>query len=741
MFILLFLSSQTRNKSRAWRPLGFIPNVDNFYSKAQYATLFTTEDKILRFQQMCDAVFTSLVESQKLGALDNITLRLGPYEKEVNLKCPVAFIIGDAQGGDIIAGRSPYYGRSASRICRSCNATYDNQTDTGRNACQRLLQAPIKMAIERGDTELLDKLGQKNCFNAFMKLDYGGSPFGIFLASCPPEPLHQLEKGPVADAIYQLYNGMLTKPELSRLDDIVTGWCKLPSQCLMRSYRCKFPRLIFADGITTLSHTTAETYMGMMLSIVIAGLTKDGRRLFKSDKSRVGPAMYLNMLEAFEMLLAFWAWLKKDKYWDCGDAKAMLEAEDAACKLMSQILKLWPREKGQGWEKPKFHETRHYAFNIHMFGKVLNWHSGPQEHNHIDNVKNHASATQKRVMVFDWQLANRLVDKYVIDYAHSIIQQQVEESAYQRMKAYKESSHGNTVPNQASVQAHANDAMIAEDVTMAGKFTIRFQQPKNPRQPIIAQYWWKSNRQTTYMLDATIVNAVAKQWFLPLSFKERKRGLHVYGYTEYHRDESVFRAHPNYRNEGPWYDYALLTWEQEEEVETSSDNESLDGSEEDYGSEQETQASLSVLQEPVQLANRNQSTNVMLIPAQLLCFVHLVNQPLHVLVHSCHNVSATHTVLVNRWRLEYENDKDVEAEFKKIPLEDEEDAAYAEEKNNVSLPQYQPEDDTRGLVPEYRMVSVDAIEKHCLMIPYHEHSKFLMQVIDQAKWGSKFLED
>ena len=131
-----------------------------------------------------------------------------------------------------------------------------------------------------------------------MKLDFGGSPFGLFMASCPPEPLHQLEKGPVADAIFQLYDSMMTKNEQSRLDDIVTGWCNLPSQSLMRSYRFNFPRLIFADGITTLSHTTAETYIGMMLAIVIAGLTKDGRNLFKSEKSRVGTAMNSNMLES-----------------------------------------------------------------------------------------------------------------------------------------------------------------------------------------------------------------------------------------------------------------------------------------------------------------------------------------------------------------------------------------------------------------------------------------------------------
>lgn len=102
---------------------------------------------------------------------------------------------------------------------------------------------------------------------------------------------------------------------------------------------------------------------------------------------------------------------------------------------------------------------------------------------------------------------------------------------------------------------------------------------------------------------------------------------------------------------------------------------------------------------------------------------------MHVLVHSCHNVpGTTHTALINWWHLEYENDKDVKA------AEDDEDAAYAEDKNNASPSQYQPEDKNHGLVPDFTMVYVNAIKKHCLMIPYHTHRKFLMQVIDQDKW-------
>ena len=61
--------------------------------------------------------------AQQHGALDNIELRLGDYTKMVNLKVPLAFIIGDIQGGDAICGRSAYFGKDAKRICQMCDAT------------------------------------------------------------------------------------------------------------------------------------------------------------------------------------------------------------------------------------------------------------------------------------------------------------------------------------------------------------------------------------------------------------------------------------------------------------------------------------------------------------------------------------------------------------------------------------------------------------------------------------------
>ena len=49
-------------------------------------------------------------------------LKLGDKSKVVTLKLPIMFIIGDNQGGDAICGRTIYYGKTARRISRICDA-------------------------------------------------------------------------------------------------------------------------------------------------------------------------------------------------------------------------------------------------------------------------------------------------------------------------------------------------------------------------------------------------------------------------------------------------------------------------------------------------------------------------------------------------------------------------------------------------------------------------------------------
>jgi hypothetical protein len=203
-------------------------------------------EKQTQFQQICLAILKRLKLAQAEGALDNVSLRLGPYTKQVNLKIPVAFIIGDAQGGDYIVGRPPYYdGRKAKRICRTCNAGPEQVDQTRPGMCRRLIQSDVEELMCQNKTDELKAMYQSTCPNAFFDLDYGGSPFGIFTAACPTEGLHQMEKEIILDCLNELFKNHMSTIMKSKLDAIVISWCALPNQQFTKAYMDVYPRLHF----------------------------------------------------------------------------------------------------------------------------------------------------------------------------------------------------------------------------------------------------------------------------------------------------------------------------------------------------------------------------------------------------------------------------------------------------------------------------------------------------------------
>ena len=95
----------------------------------------------------------------------------------------------------------------------------------------------------------------------------------------------------------------------------------------MKSYMAAFPRLLFKDGVTTISDISAGTKIGILLAFVIAAQTNEGRKLLmKHDRTAT---IYGDMIQVFEMLLCYWAWLKKEVHWHCKDSKALQIAKKA----------------------------------------------------------------------------------------------------------------------------------------------------------------------------------------------------------------------------------------------------------------------------------------------------------------------------------------------------------------------------------------------------------------------------
>ena len=108
----------------------------------------------------------------------------------------------------------------------------------------------------------------------------------------------------------------------------------------MKSYMAAFTRLLFKDGVTTITDISAGTKMGILFTFVIAAQTNQGHQLLmRKNKTAL---IYADMIQVFEMLLCYWAWLKKDEYWLCKNKSGLLTAKNAIWVLINRLKTLFP---------------------------------------------------------------------------------------------------------------------------------------------------------------------------------------------------------------------------------------------------------------------------------------------------------------------------------------------------------------------------------------------------------------
>lgn len=370
--------------------------------------------KLIRLFKLYSVALQSFIAAQQAGAMDDIYLALGDKAKFVNMKIPLAFIIGDNQGGDMIAGRTCHYGITASRISRCCDATPDNYADVTADSCSFLEMERIMDLVRTQSWGELDSLYQAPFWNPFFDVDYGASSLGIFFAACPPEGLHALEQGIFKHLLHELLGVYLKPAQIVMLDKVIQSWVGGYRQRLFRSSNsAESPRLLFKDGISSLSNTPGCDRAGMVFALTIVTLTRDGKAAFEGLEEDVTQ----DITYALEMLMCYWAWLKQDKYWRLDSIESLDSVKTAVSTMLDELVTCIPRLKGNGWNIPKIHEQLHVPFYILMFGAHRNLHTGPTEHNHIELSKQPARRTQMRAKEFDWQVAQRLLDQLVVKQA------------------------------------------------------------------------------------------------------------------------------------------------------------------------------------------------------------------------------------------------------------------------------------------------------------------------------------
>jgi hypothetical protein len=96
LFTLLILPRHIRNQAWAWHPLGFIPKFESHHLRGQ---------NMQALHLVLAHILSGLCGIQEIGG--HTTAILPPLSSQITLtfKVPIAFIVGDVEGHDILCGR------------------------------------------------------------------------------------------------------------------------------------------------------------------------------------------------------------------------------------------------------------------------------------------------------------------------------------------------------------------------------------------------------------------------------------------------------------------------------------------------------------------------------------------------------------------------------------------------------------------------------------------------------------
>ena len=112
-------------------------------------------------------------------------------EPELCFKVPLAFVIGDVEGHDVLCAR--YHTHSTKMLSRECNCSTED-ADSHKVQCEYIRASDLKRLRDSHNKSALKDMCFHNVRNAFDKVCFGANECGIHRATMS-EVLHAIQKG------------------------------------------------------------------------------------------------------------------------------------------------------------------------------------------------------------------------------------------------------------------------------------------------------------------------------------------------------------------------------------------------------------------------------------------------------------------------------------------------------------------------------------------------------------------
>ena len=193
MFTLGCFNLSFRNRPEAWRPMGYIPNLDHLAPRARAI------DKLHDYHYCVEILMSEMIAYQRLQGIDwRFPVEGGDFI-DMKLHIPLLYVIGDTEGHDKMAGRKVDRASGESRQCRSCDVWHrecDNPYVYVEKTDAELVGDLRDRAVsgDVGAKKILEDLGYRAVPNAYDRVDFADNVRGIHGAT-PAEVLHTINLG------------------------------------------------------------------------------------------------------------------------------------------------------------------------------------------------------------------------------------------------------------------------------------------------------------------------------------------------------------------------------------------------------------------------------------------------------------------------------------------------------------------------------------------------------------------
>jgi hypothetical protein len=291
-----------------------------------------------------------------------------------------------------------------------------------------------------------------------------------------------------------------------------------------------------------LTKISARERLGLVFLFVILAQFDEGWQIFEHAFRGHENTSVAQIIQVFEALLCFDAWLMQDTFWKVPDlCGAKASAKASIEKLMHMCQKSIPNIKQNGWKFPKFHELLHIVDDMERFGAPRNFNAERPESLLIFAAKKPGRRAQKRHhgSMYELQSAQRVADSCLINAIHTRICSQSESSNIGN--DYAEDQEDN-MSNQS----------IFESTGYGTHCTLR--RTAGPRtilnDPGISVLWHTQANLDGLQLSQALQNYLIKTF-----------GSEVHCCTEYKRDVHTFRCHPSFQSQGAIYDWINVQFE------------------------------------------------------------------------------------------------------------------------------------------------------------------------------------